>query len=107
MAKTEKTTATVDVEVRIGSLLPNVTSTSEERLQALRDAKAILAGTEGITKAFFGDAQKGGSQYPDPYPLFRVAEYITTGHDYNDTHPKIEDGEVSGDRYEEEGQNDD
>lgn len=103
MAKTETMKATVDVEVRVNNLLPNITSTPGERLQALKDAKELLAGTDGMMKAFMGSAQKGGSQYPDPMPLFRVADYITTGHDYFDTHKAVEDDEVSGDRCKEEG----
>lgn len=69
------------------SHLPEVTSTSAERLNALKEAKALLfiPGAE-VTGPF----SKSSTQpvAPQPDELFRVAEYITTGHDYLDTHPK-------------------
>lgn len=65
------------------------TSTPAERLQALRDAQQILAGQPEVTTGgIFG----GGSTKPrnvvDTNEIVRLAEYITTGHDYRDTHPE-------------------
>lgn len=96
-----KRTARMDVTIQLGSVLPEITSTPEERLQALKDAREILSSTSGsVAGALFG-SNKGGSQYADPLPLFRVADYITTGHDYFDTHPDIEgsdDAELNDDK---------
>ena len=71
----------------MSSHLPEVTSTSIERLHALKEAKALLFVPAAESKGLFSQSTGGGSapQTPD---LFRVAEYITTGHDYLDTHPK-------------------
>lgn len=68
------------------SHLPAVTSTPAERLDALKEAKVLLF----VPAAFSGgpfSATKVEGQMPSPDDLFRVAEYITTGHDYKDTHP--------------------
>ena len=66
--------------------LPAVTATPADRLQALKDAKQLLVGSPKTTTGFFA-----GSVEPtdavDPDNMIRVAEYITTGHDYKDTHP--------------------
>jgi hypothetical protein len=69
------------------SHLPEVTSTSAERLAALREAKALLFVPGAEVTGFLS---KSSTQpiAPQPAELFRVAEYITTGHDYLDTHPK-------------------
>ena len=69
------------------SHLPDVTSTPEERLAALREAKALLFVPGAESKNVFGSSVTVGGA-PSPENLFRVAEYITTGHDYLDTHPK-------------------
>lgn len=58
--------------------LPAPDSTSKERLQALKDVKPIIA-PGGIVGAF-----AGGS--PGVTELLRLAEYVTLGHDYKDTH---------------------
>jgi hypothetical protein len=60
--------------------LPEVQSTIEDRVIALRTAKSVLAATTPISS----------SAVADVLDLIRVAEYITVGHDYIDTHP---DGE--------------
>lgn len=68
--------------------LPAVTATPADRLQALRDARALLTTTPGETKpAFFGGGSVETVYAPDTAELLRLAEYITTGHDYRDTHP--------------------
>lgn len=67
--------------------LPEVTSTSAERLEALKEAKALLFAPTVESKTMFG-SNASMSAIPTPENLFRVAEYITTGHDYADTHPK-------------------
>lgn len=73
--------------------LPSVeTSTPAERLQALRDARDLVAGESpkgGFFQTLAGDNGKSGAgtEGKAVTALIRVAEYITTGHDYRDTHP--------------------
>jgi hypothetical protein len=69
--------------------IPTITtSTPAERLQALKDAKELLAGSPEVTKGgiFGGDSTKPRDVF-DTTEALRLAEYITTGHDYKDTHP--------------------
>lgn len=61
-------------------VLPSPDSTSKERLQALKDVKPIL-GASGMAGAIVG-----GSPLVDD--LLRLADYVTVGHDYKDTHPE-------------------
>ena len=68
------------------SHLPEVTSTSNERLAALKEAKALLFVPTSENKSVFGGTVTSAAPVTDE--LLRVAEYITTGHDYLDTHPK-------------------
>lgn len=69
------------------SHLPEVTSTPEERLDALREAKALLFVPAAFSSGGLSTAKADGKA-PAVEELLRVAEYITTGHDYLDTHPK-------------------
>ena len=63
------------------------TSTPAERLAALKDAKGLLSGTPKTTTGFFaGSTEPTDAVAPDE--MIRLAEYITTGHDYRDTHPE-------------------
>lgn len=73
--------------------LPTITtSTPAERLQALQDAKDLMSssGTQGgLTEAFFGRTKSAPGTSTEVIDGFlRLAEYITTGHDYKDTHPE-------------------
>lgn len=70
--------------------LPTITtSTPAERLQALKDAKALLAASPKTTTAgIFGGTSTEPGDYVLPEDMLRMAEYITTGHDYRDTHPE-------------------
>lgn len=68
------------------SHLPEVTSTPEERLAALREAKALLFVPAQLSSGPLNSSKADGKA-PTADELFRVAEYITTGHDYLDTHP--------------------
>lgn len=64
------------------------TSTPAERVQALRDARELLTAQPGeTTGTIFGGGGKEAVYAPAPDELLRLAEYITTGHDYADTHP--------------------
>lgn len=72
--------------------LPTIsTSTPAERLQALQDAKDLMSssGTQGgLTEVFFGKTRSAPGASTEVIDGFlRLAEYITTGHDYQDTHP--------------------
>lgn len=69
------------------SHLPEVTSTPEERLAALRESKALLFVPAAFSSGGISTAKVEGKA-PSVDELLRVAEYITTGHDYLDTHPK-------------------
>ena len=84
--------ATVSVE------LTDEVGTMEDRIKALDKSKDLLAGTGGgLASVFSGTAvSKGGSQYPEPTPLMRLATFIVTGHDYLDTHPKVEPLVIDG-----------
>jgi hypothetical protein len=65
------------------------TSTPEARLQALKDSRELLTSTPGETKgAIFGGGSVETVYAPDTAEMIRMAEYITTGHDYRDTHPE-------------------
>ena len=68
------------------SHLPEVTSTPEQRLDALREAKALLFVPTAESNGMFG--KSSSSSVPATMELMRLAEYITAGHDYLDTHPK-------------------
>jgi hypothetical protein len=67
--------------------LPAVTATPADRLQALKDSKVLLAGSPKTTTGFFAGSTEP-TDAPNPDNLIRLAEYITTGHDYKDTHPE-------------------
>ncbi|QWY81351.1 hypothetical protein SEA_RIZWANA_54 [Arthrobacter phage Rizwana] len=73
--------------------LPEVkATTAAERLTALQDARDVIAGAPssgGFAAAMFGEGgKKGVGDLPGGVDqLIRLAEYITTGHDYKDTHP--------------------
>lgn len=72
--------------------LPEISaSTPAERLKALQDAKDLMSssGTQGgLTEAFFGRTKSApGTSSGVIDGFLRLAEYITTGHDYADTHP--------------------
>lgn len=75
--------------------LPRVESTQQERIEALRVGREVLG-----EKQIF---RQGGV---DPTPLLRVAEYVTTGHDYFDTHPPDPDPAESRDGDDEEDEED-
>jgi hypothetical protein len=65
------------------------TSTPVERIAALRTAKELLTATPGESKpAIFGGGSVETVYAPDTEEMLRLAEYITTGHDYRDTHPE-------------------
>lgn len=70
--------------------LPTITSsTPAERLQALKDSQGLLAGQPEVsTGGIFGGSTTRPRNITDPAELIRLAEYITTGHDYRDTHPE-------------------
>lgn len=65
------------------------TSIPDQRLQALKDAKELLSGSPVVKS---GGPFSGSNTEPQdvvsPAEMIRMAEYITTGHDYRDTHPK-------------------
>lgn len=65
------------------------TSTPDQRLEALRNAKELLAGSPVVKS---GGPFSGSNTEPQdlvsPTEMIRMAEYITTGHDYRDTHPE-------------------
>lgn len=70
--------------------LPFVSAvTPAERLQALKDARDLVAGEPAKTGlvAAFGTIESRGAGATSTEALIRLAEYITTGHDYDDTHP--------------------
>lgn len=65
------------------------TSTPAERLQALKDSRDILASKpEEVKPTIFGGGSAKHAPAPAPEDMLRLAEYITTGHDYKDTHPE-------------------
>jgi hypothetical protein len=70
--------------------LPTQTdSTPEQRLEALKAAKDLMAGSpETTTGGIFGNSTTKPRDYFDATEAIRIAEYITTGHDYRDTHPE-------------------
>lgn len=64
-------------------------TTPKQRIKALWEARALLSDTPGQTKpAIFGGGSVDPVASPDPTEMIRIAEYISTGHDYRDTHPK-------------------
>lgn len=64
------------------------TSTPFQRLTALQDAKALLAASPEVsTSGIFGGNSTKPNDFGNPDEMIRLAEYITTGHDYKDTHP--------------------
>lgn len=65
--------------------LPLPASTSAERLAALKEAKTLTQAS-GFVGAL---GMEGGIM-----SMLRLAEYITLGHDYLDTHPQPEIVEV-------------
>lgn len=67
------------------------TSTPADRLQALKDAKELMSkeNATGLMAAFGAPTKSDpGSAVPVIDGFIRLAEYITTGHDYRDTHPE-------------------
>ena len=67
------------------------TSTPADRLQALKDAKDLMSkeNATGLMAAFGAPTKSDpGSAVPVIDGFIRLAEYITTGHDYKDTHPE-------------------
>lgn len=65
------------------------TSTPVERIAALQTAKDLLTSTPGKTSpAIFGGGSTETVHAPETFEMIRLAEYITTGHDYRDTHPE-------------------
>jgi hypothetical protein len=69
--------------------LPAVTASAADRLQALKDSQEILAGQPEVTSGgIFGGNSTKPRNIVDTDELIRLAEYITTGHDYKDTHPE-------------------
>ncbi|QWY82793.1 hypothetical protein PP641_gp053 [Arthrobacter phage SilentRX] len=65
------------------------TSTPADRLQALKDSRELLTATPGESKpAIFGGGSVETVYAPETAEMIRLAEYITTGHDYADSHPK-------------------
>jgi hypothetical protein len=69
---------------------PVTTATPAERLQALNDAKALMSGNEssGSFGSLFATKSAPGAGATAIDGFIRLAEYITTGHDYKDTHPE-------------------
>ena len=67
------------------------TSTPDQRLQALKDAKDLMSSNGnkgGIMTAFVGENKTApGASHEVITGMIRLGEYITTGHDYSDTHP--------------------
>lgn len=59
--------------------LPEVTSTSAERSKALQESKSLIGKIQQSPFNVSRDAV-------DVLSMLRVAEYITVGHDYLDTH---------------------
>lgn len=72
--------------------LPSIENTTpEQRLQALKDAKDLMSGstTGGVISAIAGSQKSTpGTSIEAISGFLRLAEYITTGHDYLDTHPE-------------------
>lgn len=70
--------------------LPTIkTSTPDERLQALKNSRELLLSEPGESKStIFGGGSKDSRRAPETFEMIRLAEYITTGHDYRDTHPQ-------------------
>lgn len=66
------------------------TSTPDERLEALKEAKTLMSGNEatGGFGAMLGSKSAPGASADAIDGFIRLAEYITTGHDYRDTHPE-------------------
>lgn len=56
-------------------ILPEINSTMDERTMALETARPLLSNTTPFTSSAAGVLE-----------LIRLAEYITTGHDYLDSH---------------------
>lgn len=70
--------------------LPEITSTPAERLQALKDSKDLMSGAQpgGFSALFASSGSTPGHGNDAIDGFLRLADYITTGHDYLDTHPK-------------------
>lgn len=66
--------------------LPRVESTQQERIDALKVGREVLNERQIF--------KQGGV---DVFPVIRIAEYITTGHDYLDTHPEGQEPEYAED----------
>lgn len=66
----------VKVDIRFDTSYPKVPSTMQERMEAARVAKPLLAGITPLSSTAVGVSE-----------LIRMAEYLATGHDYFDTHP--------------------
>ena len=68
--------------------IPAVEGTPESRIAALREARDLLKGEPKVTTAgMFGSGGTIGGEVAGSSDLIRLATYIETGHDYNDTHP--------------------
>lgn len=79
----------VKVDVRFDAKYPKVPSTITERINALRVSKELVTGGgNSIAGQLFGNQTQAVRQSAEGVlTLLRLAEYITTGHDYFDTHP--------------------
>jgi hypothetical protein len=81
--------AKMDMNVHVNVNYPKPPSTQQERIDALREAKTLVTGRDqSVTGTLFGSATGSIRQTGEGVlTLLRLAEYITTGHDYLDTHP--------------------
>jgi hypothetical protein len=79
----------VHVDVKFDTKYPKPPSTQQERIDALREAKSLVIGRDAsVAGTLFGNATGAIRQNDEGVlTLLRLAEYITTGHDYLDTHP--------------------
>lgn len=82
----------VKVDVRFDAKYPKVPSTITERINALRVSKELVTGGgNSVAGQLFGNQTQAVRQSAEGVlTLLRLAEYITTGHDYFDTHPTPE-----------------
>jgi hypothetical protein len=81
----------VKVRVVFDTNYPKVPSSMTERINALREAKGLVtASDKGVSGVIFGNQSGVPPTDTGVLTLLRLAEYITTGHDYLDTHPVVE-----------------
>ena len=73
-------------------------STPAERVKALKDAKELMSGNApgGIVGAFGGSKQAPGTGAEVITGFMRLADYITTGHAYEDNRPKASASSLEG-----------